>query len=213
MLKSFREGLAKRAGEWTANLILAGVVAGGTLTAWLAAPAVNVKLTHLQVVACVSALLVLLAATSWSSRALILRRRPKFHLTQHGHRNMWGTVEQKDGSLNTSIAAELVAKNLTTEPVYLVTSRLVRPRIGGEVLMEHVHLDGGSPAVLPPREPAHVSVFLHIRGVLDRPRSGDEIAAVLGISDDEGHEQRVHVRLRLHQPPSKIPVPATSVIG
>jgi len=76
--------------------------------------------------------------------------------------------------------------------------------------MGHVHLDGGNPAVLPPREPAHISVFLHIRGVLDRPHSGGEISTVLGISDDEGHEQRVRVRLRWHQPPSKTPVRAAT---
>lgn len=204
MLKALGEAFAKRAGERAADLILAAIVGGGTLAAWFAAPAINLHLhlTHLQVVGCIFVLLLLISAPAWVSRALTLRARPKFYLTQHGHRNIWGTPEQKDGSLNTSIAVELVAKNLTSEPVYLVTPRLVRPKVDGEVIMRNVHLAGADYALLPPREPAHISVFLHIRGALERAPTNGRIAAVIGIADDEGHEQRVHVSLRwLQQPP------------
>jgi hypothetical protein len=213
MPKWVRDALGWLAGESVKEFIafVVAVGAGTALTAWLAGPVI-LHLTHLQVVAAAFVLLVLLGAVAWASRALTLRRRPKFHLTQHGHRNIWGTPEQKDGSINTSIAVELVAKNLTSEPVYLVIPRLVRPKIDGEVVMRNVHLAGGDHAVLPPREPAHISVFLHIRGTLVRAPTSGRIAAVIAIADDEGHEQRVHVNLRWLQRPPKSPAqtPSTS---
>jgi hypothetical protein len=197
MLEDFREGFAKRAGERIADIVFAAIVAGGTLAAWFAAPAVNVHLhlTHLQVVGCVFLFLLLLAGSAWTSRALTLRHRPGFHMMQHGRRDIWTTVPQPDGSIHTSIAVDLIAKNLTTEPVYLVTPRLVRPRIRGETFRAFVHVAGEERGLLAPREPADVSVFLQICGTVKLPNSAS-VMAVLAIADDEGREKRVQVRLR-----------------
>jgi hypothetical protein len=212
MLEDFREGFAKHAGERTADLIFAAIIAGGTLAAWFAAPAVNVHLylTHLQVVSCVFLFLLLIAGSAWASRALTLRRRPGFHMMQHGRRDIWTTVQQPDGSIHTSIAVDLLAKNLTTEPTYLVSPRLVRPRIRGEIFMALVHVVGEGRALLAPGEPTDVSVFLQICGTVELPNSASVIA-VLAIADDEGREQRVRVRLRrLALTPSNEPSQAPS---
>jgi hypothetical protein len=60
--------------------------------------------------------------------------RRTFHLTPISHRSWWCPTRQKDGTIVTSLRAEFWAKNRTDKILHLLTSRVVKPKISGEVL-------------------------------------------------------------------------------
>ena len=76
--KAFIEGLSKRLGEHAANLIWAGVLCSGSIIAWFSAPTTyTLKLSRLEIVACVLAALATLAFTAWLTRLFEQRHRAK----------------------------------------------------------------------------------------------------------------------------------------
>jgi hypothetical protein len=114
-------------------------------------------------------------------------------------------TKQSDDSTTTQINAHFLVKNLTAVPIRLVASRLIRPKIEGEVLHHDVmvraadsNLYGAavhSGHTIPPHEALPASVALIVRGVPQR--AGDQTLNVtLGVTNDEGYEQRVGVALR-----------------
>jgi hypothetical protein len=128
--------------------------------------------------------------------------RRTFHLTPTTQRSWWCPTRQNDGTIVTSLYAELMAKNRTDKFLHLLTARVVKPKISGEVLQvgigtgaDRYDVDG-----LPPGTTMRVSVTMQIRGHPGRVRKNPlGLAAVLAVADDEGNEQRV--KLHLKAPP------------
>lgn len=133
------------------------------------------------------------------------------HATATESQCHWHMTKQADGSTTTQLVAELFVKNLTARPVGLVRARLIRPRIHGEIHHADVLVRAvrsnlyGSAAHsghgLPPNGALPAHLMLIIRGT-PRRRATAWLDATLGITDDEGNENRVKVRFR------GIPAPA-----
>lgn len=142
---------------------------------------------------------------AWRVSRAAASARKSFHVIPVTHQCHWSSTKQADGSIVTQVAAHLSVKNLSTTPIGLTSARVIRPKISGEVLMSMVtvreqlgHMHGtahmsdyriASGTVLP----AHVLIM--IRGL---PRGADDrdLDVTLGISDEDGNEQRVRVLCR-----------------
>jgi hypothetical protein len=127
-----------------------------------------------------------------------------FHLTPISQRSFWGPSRQKDGTIVSQMRAKFMAKNRTSKFLPLLTARVVKPNIPGEVL--NVFISTGANrfdvSVLPPDATMPISVVIMIRGHPGRVRKDPlDLAAVLAVVDDEGNEQRVKLPLKA------IPVP------
>jgi hypothetical protein len=158
------------------------------------------------------------ALNAWrSSRALANASRTA-HITPINQQCHWSSAKQKDGSTTTQISAHLSVKNLVEVPLGLARARLLRPRIRGEILAEMVtvrepngpmygsaHASGYR---IPSRTALPAHVVLIIRGV-PRCAADQDLPVVLGISDDDGNEQRIRVLCKgVRKPnPSDLPVP------
>jgi hypothetical protein len=131
--------------------------------------------------------------------------RRTFHLTPIPYRSFWGPTRQKDGAIVSQIRAEFMAKNRTGKILHLLTARVVRPKIPGELL--HVFITTGvndefGNDCLPPGATLQTSLVIMIRGFPGRVRKNPtDLDAVLALKDDEGNEQRVKLPLKA------IPVP------
>ena len=191
MIKAFLKGLATKASENVAVLLWPSAAAIATVMTFFTVPAVTLSLNRWQVAACVLGFIFALAITAWLTRRAASRRR--FHATQYGERHIWGSAQQRDGTVTTQINTDLVIKNLTTEPLHLIRARLVRPKLGEPITAMIYTLDGDA-ALLPPREAAKVRVFMVMHGSPAAP--GECLSAVIAITDDEGHEQRIRMALR-----------------
>ena len=135
-----------------------------------------------------------------------LAARRTFHLTPIPHRSFWGPTRQKDGTIVSQIRAEFMVKNRTNKSLRLLTARVVKPNIPGDVLHVLLHTDVdsqyGDIDYLPQGATIRLSVVLHVRGFPGRVRKNPpDLAAVLAVADDEGNEQRVKLPLKA------IPVP------
>lgn len=204
MFKAFLEGLVKKLGENVAALLWAGALVIGPVLTWLAAPAVTLRLNRWQIAACVLALLAALAVTAWLTRHAGLRKR--FYATQYGARQIWGSAEQRDGTIATQFNIDLMVKNLSARRLHLIKARVVRPKLG-EPLTTMIFAGSGATAVLEPQRAGVLTLFMVVHGAPTKP--SDRLAAVIAIADDEGREQRVHVRLRRVVAPAPPPKPAT----
>ena len=136
--------------------------------------------------------------------------RRRFHATPEMQQSFWSSAKQADGSIVTQIIARLAVKNRTNEPLGLSHVRLIKPRIHGEVMHEDVSVRAmrgnmyGTAAhsghLIPPKTVLPVSASIMIRGVPWRkPRN--EIGVKIGISDDEGYEQTLILKMRVIGPP------------
>jgi hypothetical protein len=131
--------------------------------------------------------------------------RRTFHLTPISQRSYWGPARQKDGTIVSQIHAEFMAKNRTDKLLHLLTARVVRPKIAGEVV--HVLILTGADSkfdvdCLPPGATMRISANIMIRGHPGRVRKNPlDLAAVVAVVDDEGNEQRVKLPLKA------VPVP------
>jgi hypothetical protein len=199
-VRHFLEGLAKRLGERAADLVWTTPVVGAFI-AWFTAPQVyELHLTRLGIVAYAFTGLLLLSAAFWMGWRL--RRRRRFHATQVGGRGLWGTAVQKDGSTVIQFTFDLLVKNLTDEPLRFVRVRLMRPRIKGKII--HEHMDSGirvksgptRGSLVPPREAQQIFIGASYRGTWKVKMA--DVPAVFALVDDEGREQRV--RVDLHNP-------------
>jgi hypothetical protein len=155
---------------------------------------------------------------AWRGFKAAVAARRTFHMSPTSGQCHWNMTKQTDGSTTTQISAHFLVKNLTAAPLGLTNVRLITPRIRGEVLHEDVCVRAvgsnmyGTTAhsghTIPAGRalPAHAHML--IRGV-PKQRAEDNLQVTLGVTDDEGNEQRVQVLLRGFGPP-KQPAPAPS---
>ncbi len=156
---------------------------------------------------------IVLATFKWASVAaeiikaarLEAKSRKRFHLTPIRQHCMWSVAKQPDGSLVTQISADFAVKNYGAASLGLMCARVIRPKIRGEILHDMItvreqrgHMHGtavgsdyriASGTVLPAR------VVVMIRGT-PRREENKNLQVTLGITDDEGNEQRVTVSCR-----------------
>jgi hypothetical protein len=129
-----------------------------------------------------------------------VRARRTFHLTPIPYRSFWSPTRQKDGTIVSQIRTEFMAKNRTDNILHLLTARVVRPKISGEVLQVFISTGADSEFgvdCLPPGATMRISIMIMIRGFPGRVRKKlPELAAVLAVADDEGNEQRVKLPLK-----------------
>jgi len=153
---------------------------------------------------------------AWRGFKAAVAAKRTFHMSPTSGQCHWGMTKQTDGSTTTQISAHFLVKNLTAAPLGLTNVRLIAPRIRGEILHEDVSVRAvgsnmyGTAAhsghIIPARQalPAHAHMI--IRGV-PKQRAEDNLQVTLGVTDDEGNEQRVKVVLRGFGTP-KQPAPA-----
>ena len=114
-----------------------------------------------------------------SYRAKMEARRT-FHLTPISHRSFWSAIRQKDGTIVSQIRAEFMAKNRTNKSLRLLTARVVKPNIPGDVLDVSLHTDVdsqyGDIDYLPQGTTIRLSVVIHIRGFPGRVRKNSPIS-------------------------------------
>jgi hypothetical protein len=130
-----------------------------------------------------------------------LEAQRTFHLTPITYRSFWSATRQKDGTVVTQLRTEFMAKNRTDKILHLLTARVIRPKIRGQLL--HVMILTGVDTnlgvdCLPPGATVHISVVIMIRGFPAHVREHKKLrslAAVLSLADDEGNEQRVKLPL------------------
>ncbi len=150
-------------------------------------------------------------------------KRRKFHITANEQQSFWHSPKQPDGSIMTQVAARLLVKNLTDEPLTLVGVRLLKPRIRGEIASSDVSVRAvdrniygdafSSGHGIPPRMALPASAHLMIRGVSWRePKK--EIRVTIAIRDDEGWEERVKMTMRVMPKPQAVAsLPALEVVS
>jgi hypothetical protein len=138
---------------------------------------------------------------------LSLKARRTFHLTPTTRDCHWGSTRQQDGTITTQITVSLMAKNLSGRMLHLLTARLIKPKIAGEILTNILLIEDrqtreyGSVQMtgrhIPPDAIRALAITIIVRGV-PKQKAGKvrPLPAVLSIADAEGNEQRVKVDLR-----------------
>jgi hypothetical protein len=139
--------------------------------------------------------------------------RKRFHLTAIPQQSHWSSSKQPDDSIVTQVAARLLVRNRTAIPLALVRARLVSPKIRGELVHDDVFVRAvdrniyGSAAdsghVVPPGMSLPASATIMIRGV-PRRKLGTQVRATIGVTDDEGHEQKVMINMRVLVPSAEV---------
>jgi hypothetical protein len=132
-------------------------------------------------------------------------KRRTFHITPDPLQGRWHITRQVDDSMTTQIMLRGLVKNLTDAPLGLATLRLIKPRIEGEVLHADVSVPRAGSNVygtathsghqVPPKGSVPVSIHIMLRGT-PRRDSSDALPVVIGVSDDEGNEQRTKATLK-----------------
>jgi hypothetical protein len=95
-----------------------------------------------------------------------------------------------------------MAKNRTEKILHLLTARVVRPKISGEIINVFIHTGADTEFgvdCLPPGATMHISVIIMIRGFPAHVREDKKLpslTAVIAVADDEGNEQRVRLPLK-----------------
>ena len=130
--------------------------------------------------------------------------RTKFVVTPIEQQCVWGVAKQSDGSFVTQVTGHFLVKNRTSENLYLVTSKLIRPKIKGEVLPGLLTMQApdsdihGTACVsghfIPSGATIPVVALILIRGV-PKQKSGTW-SAILEVADANAHKQRVPLKLR-----------------
>jgi hypothetical protein len=153
-----------------------------------------------------------LCLVAWKAYQLAQQANKRFHLTPVLQRCHWGTTRQQDQSVITQISAELTAKNLKPGPLHLLTAKLVKPRIRGEItnsmLLVHDPGRGGvfgsaqvSGTYIPGNTVRQGAITILIRG-LPRQKPGKirPLRAVLAVADAAGNQQRIKLELTPYVP-------------
>jgi len=112
---------------------------------------------------------------AWRAHRAAAHAKIKFVITAIEGQCIFGVVKQPDGSFVTHIRGKFLVKNRTDEPLHLVTAKLLRPRIKGEVIQSGVitrlpdrdmygsaHVTGN---FIPPHITLPASASILIRGV------------------------------------------------
>ncbi len=152
--------------------------------------------------------------------------RRTFHLSSDGMQSFWATVRQEDDSTTTQIVVRFAAKNLTDAPLGLMSVRLIKPKIRGEI----VHTDVMVRAVdsnlygdvahsghrVPAKDILPATTSIIIRGV-PRQVPGGTLTLALGITDENGNEQHLKLALKGMAPPKSddrpVPMEQASTIA
>jgi hypothetical protein len=131
----------------------------------------------------------------------------KFLVTPINEQCVVGVAEQADGSFVTQIRGEFRVKNRMDEPLHLVTVRLIRPKIKGEIVQSFVStrsLRGdvyGSENAIPARHVLPVSVSIFIRG-LPRHKKG-AIKVRLEVGSANAEKAHAVANMRFFGPPPR----------
>lgn len=138
----------------------------------------------------------------WRAERAETKARKTFYATPIAQHCRWSVAKQADGSLVTQIVAEFSVKNQSTTPIGLMRARVIKPTIRGEVLHDMItvrelrgHMHGTAYASgyrIAPGTSLPASAMVMIRGT-PRKDEGVDLTVVLGISDEDGYEQRVRV--------------------
>lgn len=163
-----------------------------------------------------------LGLRAWNRYKTALAARRTFHISPDAHQSWWSTARQRDDSKTTQISVRLLVKNLTSAPLGLSAVRLIKPKIGSEIIQADVLLRAADSNMygttmhsghkIPPKDSLPASVHLMIRGVPNRA-PGEILNVVIGISDDEGNEQRLKISLRgLGEPKTRATASARETI-
>jgi hypothetical protein len=146
-----------------------------------------------------------LCMEAWRNHLARLAARRTFHLSPDEMQSFWAMARQRDDSTTTQLVVRFLAKNLTDAPLGLVNARLIHPTIRGEVIHSDVMVRGtnsnlyGSAAHsghgVPGRSSLPGTASIMIRGTRKHPPQS-ALTVVIGITDDEGNEQRLKLSLR-----------------
>lgn len=144
------------------------------------------------------------------------KARKSIHLTVVPQQCRWSVSKQVDDSLVTQIVVAFSVKNQSPNPVGLTRARLIKPTIRGSVLEDIVtireqrgRMYGSAHASdhrIAPGTSLPGSAVLLIRG---RPRvnDGEDLSLILGISDEDGYEERISVVCKGLQGPKLADLP------
>lgn len=129
----------------------------------------------------------------------------------------WGIHKQEDGTYITQFTVDLAIKNISDASVSLMSARVIKPRIKGQVvsnsvMVRHQTLEvHGTPVGRNYRcepgalTPARVAIMIKAQAPFDHQQ---DLAITLGLVDDEGREQRVRAVCKGHpKPPTKATLP------
>lgn len=138
----------------------------------------------------------------WRSWKTSTELRRTFHLTPIGHLCQWSASKQSDDSVVIQLAADFMVKNRTQGPIGLVSARVIKPSIPGEVLQDLIlvraaegRIYGSAQAsdhTIPAGKTLPARVVIMIRGT-PKVNADQPLPITLGITDDDGNEQRVRV--------------------
>jgi len=158
----------------------------------------------------------------WRAGRTEAKARKTFYVTPIAQHCRWSVSKQADGSSVTQIVADFSVKNQSDAPVGLMRARVIKPKISGEVLHDMITVRQqrgrmhGTAYVssyrIAPGTSLPASAMVMIRGT-PRKDEGEDLTVVLGISDEDGFEQRVSVVCRgLRKPKlSDLPKPVEAL--
>ena len=124
-----------------------------------------------------------------------------FTVKEQVNTTWWSAATQPDGGVVSQVCVDLHAYNPTQALVHLNAARLIRPHVAQPDHLPPVHMvsnpegrgDSSPRYPIRPRANATVRVVLMVRGAL--AKEGAFVRSVVGLTDQNGHEYRVPVRL------------------
>jgi hypothetical protein len=117
-----------------------------------------------------------------------------FFVTPIDHQSHWHVSKQPDGSSVTQVGVHCMVKNRSTEPLYIMKARVIKPKIRGEVLPGLVGTRAPDASIY--GAPHFGYCTLLIRGV-PRQKAG-AMQATIEFEDADGHRERIKVLLAGH---------------
>jgi hypothetical protein len=128
-----------------------------------------------------------------TTRAGMTRQRPSPPATPVTRE--WGEGSHSPGTAAPATALRAAEQGTACKILHLVTARVVKPKISGDVLEGLIFTGADSKFgvdCLPPGATMRIAAHIMIRGFPGRVRKNPpDLAAVLAVADDEGNEQRV----------------------
>lgn len=157
---------------------------------------------------------------NWLARRRGERRRPVLVLTAPSAINTtwWGCSRQQDGSWATQVVVDINAFNTSEEYVQVVAVRLVKPRLAADRLLPPVYTvshpggknDNSKDYPVRSRANGKMRVVLMAKGVLGDV--GKFLWVTVGVTEQNGFEHRVRVRLWPTQAAGNTEIPKRPVL-
>ena len=137
----------------------------------------------------------------WRAARTTAKVQKTFHLTPTPQFCHWSVTKQPDGSVVTQLTADFVVKNQSTAPIGLINARIIKPRTNRAVLQNTILVRAQNSSeygiatfnhriAVGTALPARVIILILGNFKQDEKRN---LEVTLGISDEDGHEQRVRV--------------------